>query len=187
MSCSTWWNKQILLEPLLNSKREWMGSFSLCMFSGIPSKWFLATLLWCHFTYKPDIWFLGNFSYSYSVSSHPKSTLRNAPHVLSYLQPQTVISDLLSSCYAILCPYSIPSLPFCFSCPLCLPVWYCFSVSFCTYYVSAVSLGKLVALKLWSLRQKNQHHGGITKSETLSEGPASCVLASPFDGGTYLS
>lgn len=89
MPCSAWWSKQILLEPLLNSWREWMGSFSLCVFSGIASKWFLATLLWCYFIYKPDIWFLGDFSYSYSVGSHPKSTLRDALHVLPYPQPQT--------------------------------------------------------------------------------------------------
>lgn len=83
MPCNAWRNKfswSLCWIPKENESVVLAYAYAV----ELPQKWFLATLLWCHFKYKLDIWFLGDFSYSYSVDSHPKSTLREAPQDLPY-------------------------------------------------------------------------------------------------------
>lgn len=98
----------------------------------------------------------------------------------------TTTNRLLFQIYSILVMpfYALTTSPLPHSASLVLFAYLCGTASqfLSVHIVCKVSLGRPVALKVWSLRQKNQHHGGTTKSETLSEGPASCVLASPWGG-----
>lgn len=97
---------------------------------------------------------MGIFSYSYSVGSHPKSTLRDALHVLPYPQPQT--DGYFRSTLFLLChfmPLQHPA-PLLHSASLVLFAYLCGITSqfLSVHIVCKVSLGRPVALQVWSLR-----------------------------------